>query len=272
MNEPDRATTETVILCLSDTHIGTVVKNPNNRFNLRIAENRLTALAEEVTASPTDSEECYLFFNGDYILGQLRPSAKEIAECDVLEQQEKAAGLFAGFIKRLSERFQSIRCFGTLGNHGRLNRPGQDGHRINHDMTVLRMTNLLLGEGNPARIALPENEFQAVNIHGFHVTATHGDQIRSNLGLPAYGLTRLLNNTYSASNGKLDLLLVSHFHRFTVFEDNNRTAVINGSLIGPDDYANKFGMSNQASQVMLTIKPKTGITSIRNVPLGHIQR
>ena len=109
------------------------------------------------------------------------------------------------------------------------------------------------------------NFYQVAEVEGFKFLLVHGDDIRSWMNLPWYGITQRLMRWYQ-SICHFDYLCLGHFHSYANFEWNNTEVIMNGTFVTDDAYAlKKIGMGGSPRQVLFSVHPKWGVVFMRKI-------
>lgn len=284
---------EELVLHIGDVHYGEVVKSEYNMYNTAIARARMQyyfdtvlKIARGIYSRAVPITKLHIFFNGDNILNEtMRGSQKMVAEVNVVEQINGVADMYAENIIRFVRKWNTIEhvhLYGVTGNHGRIGKPGDEDQAANYDRQVYDRLRILLElEYAKGRSRLSNVKFHfhfprrgetvTATIAGHHFVMHHGDGIRSALGLPIYGLTRLRDRLYKAFRGKMDVLLIGHWHQELEIGDGTIKVIMVPSLVGWNEYSGRMGSGHVAKQNMYLVHPKWGVTIKRTINVGHIK-
>lgn len=262
---------ETLVLHLSDIHYGEIVDLPENQYNTDIAEQRIEKCFDKVILFGNDVlghtipfKELFIFITGDCCHNEtMRGSAKMNAECNFIEQVIGVSDCLAFHIHRLKSlmpQIEKINVFGVRGNHGRIGPPGENDPNASIDNQVYDRLKLLMKDEPSVTVENTRYPYAWVEIMGWGFVAEHGDTVRCQMGIPFYGLNRLRDRRYKNLTGKMDFLLVGHFHQRYHQTDGSVEVLMCPSLVGLNDYAISFGGGHIVEQMLYTVHPEHGIT------------
>lgn len=264
----------TLISLLGDWHLGARFELQDNRYNLTIAQKRVRYILQAIheTIERNDTIENVVFcLLGDFCQNELiRPGSGFEIEFDIMRQTQETARMLQEVLMTAQGWGVNVKAYGVLGNHPRITRRQADSSpEVNFDRQAYEITNLLVGPDGPG-ITVGHAGWVNWKHDTYKMYATHGHVVRSALGIPAYGIARLRANLNSSDHA--DILFLGHFHTHTVLTNNNQYCIINGSLVGPDPYANSLALTGGASQAIITMNPTRGILSVQEARVNHIQR
>lgn len=277
---------ETAILFLSDLHWGEVIDiaamDGINSYNLDIARARLRRCFAAAVDLMTEHwpgpppERVIVVLGGDLCSGGIH---LELAKTDALSPLASVRDIVAYLAAGLRLILDALPCpvdvISLPGNHGRITqRPESKGNAAsNIDIIV---ADFLESEfrGEP-RVAFysPASGDALVSVYTWQVLMTHGDRIGSRGGsgfvgpaaTAARGFKRLIAD-YSARGNRVDLILCGHFHVELALEEG----FVNGCLPGPSEWARDMRFRPRpASQLLLAIHPRRGVTQARRIQVGH---
>lgn len=245
-------------LLLSDLHIGKGVNTPHNKYDLEIAKERLEKLATQVVQHCQSHNVGILNIDmlGDLIENNLHLDAQVEQVCDAMEQILYAGEYISMFIKLIAPHFNKINLHSVYGNHDRLEKNLKMSRAVETfvrliDKDIETRTGLKFERSN---IDKEIEVYQLLN--GKKVALHHGHNLKGGID----------KNTMVLSNHLKTHIDYSHIGHFHNFQYSNGT-VVNGSLCGSDDYANKLRFNNEASQV-LAIYYTDGSQVLHNIVLN----
>jgi len=158
----------------------------------------------------------------------------------------------------LAEIFDNIELFCVIGNHGRQGRKGDGSQRTNWDYVFYRCLKQIL-ETSTAHVKVHVSESPIMLVeHGDYLFCyKHGDDVKSWMGVPYYGLDRSVNKTSRMFNKVIHYNCVGHFHQTGNMSD---VTLINGTMVGGSDLSiNRMASSGRPSQKMFYFDKKYGI-------------
>ena len=194
-----------MVSLISDWHIGEVVSPKETdgfgRFNYAVATKRAFTLAEKLVSTANmyrksghPVNELHVLSIGDLVSGNIHYELEVTNEFPVPIAVEKSGELFAEFIRKLAPNFKKIVIHElSADNHGRLTRKNQfkEGGLNNYTRLVHTVANGRLAAHKNVEIVIHDGLSMLCNIQGVKILATHGHQVKSQLGIPFYGFLRL---------------------------------------------------------------------------------
>ena len=170
----------------------------------------------------------------------------------------------------LAEVFPNVTCYAVVGNHGRL---AKDAHALdNLDYFLYRIlrerfkpyfgkapyrgVKVLVSAGRRMLYEPPEIPWM---VHALN----HGDNLRSQLGVPYYAANREVGRIVQNFNRPVSCFKWGHHHvRASQELPNYGRWMINGSLVGGSPYSvDKMGTATAPSQTLLVLHSDVGVVS-----------
>ena len=269
-----KGTPETMVLLLSDTHIG----HKTRSFNISVFNQRLRALEEnlmritrvQIRDHPVDN--LVILVLGDIIqndrIGQLI-SLDEL-QGTVWEQMKVALTLFPEFFVNLLAAFKRIDIYCVAGNHGSLGKFA--GTTTNWDLIIYNFWQQNLANQPNIHFHLTEEFYQMVRIENKKFLCVHGDQIRMWMNIPFYGAIQAFMRWY-CSIGRFDYGVCGHFHTIGNINWNEFELFLNGCFVTDDMYVLKrIKMMGTAAQMAFSVHPKVGVTARYHLYLNRLVR
>lgn len=280
---------ETIILFLSDIHMGEVVSltamGGRNSYNMKIACSRLERYFQSVVKLMTEHwtgpppEAIYLVLGGDLVSGEIHDELAKTNDLQAIPAVRILAEALAAGIGLLRESFPNmpINVISVPGNHGRnTKKPEAKQFAVNsYDTLVALLLEWWATTKGIKNITFsaPHTGDALVSIYGWNILFTHGDRIGSRGGsgfvgpaaTAARGMQKLVQD-YLSEGRVIDHIVMGHFHTPLELEHG----FVNSSLVGPSEYSRSGRMkSHPASQWMLTIHPIYGIARRWKIACGH---
>lgn len=279
---------ESIILFLSDVHMGEVVSlsamGGRNSYSMKIAAARLERYFQAVvklgtehwTGPPPDS--IYLVLGGDLVSGEIHEELARTNDLQAIPAVRLLAEALAAGLQLLRASFPAIQIhvISVPGNHGRTTRkPENKGFAVNSYDTLagwLLEWWAFTHKMKNVTFSAPHSGDAVVCIHGWNVLFTHGDRIGSRGGsgfvgpaaTAARGMQKLVQD-YLAEGKVIDVIVMGHFHTPLELE----YGFVNASLVGPSEYSKSGRMrSHPASQWMLSIHPTHGVARRWKIQVG----
>ncbi len=226
------ASSETIVLFLSDLHWGEVVDlaamDGANSFNIDIARARLGRWTHAVIDlatkhwSGSPPERIILILGGDLVSGEIHA---ELAKTN----DAKALPAVRDVVAHLSEAIRQIRAavacpidiISLPGNHGRstMKPESKQAAETSYDTLVCDFLEMTLAKESGLTFWKPVSGDAVFQVYGWTVLATHGDRIGSRggqgfigpAGTAARGFKRITAD-YAGRDILIDLILIGHFH------------------------------------------------------------
>ncbi|MHA1833226.1 MAG: hypothetical protein ACTSV7_04490 [Candidatus Baldrarchaeia archaeon] len=276
---------EELILNLSDIHAGEIVNAEEmaglNEYNFHIMSHRLKALADTVVDISKNKLRGYQFHKlhilglGDWISGTIKDELVESSEGNVIEWTMNLAYIVSQMIRELAVEFEEIVFAGVIGNHGRLHKkPRFKARYVNWDYVCYQMISALLFKQKNVKCIIPKSFWYIHEVNNHKFLLIHGDNILSNLGIPWYGINRMVANfkeLLASKEQHFDYIMLGHFHNYGLLDRVKGELLINGSLIGGNEYSvGKMFTSSEACQHFCGVHPKRGMTFRYKVNVQHI--
>jgi len=268
-------TKETALLLLSDLHSGEVVRADEtggfNSYNFEIMKNRLKYLAESIMDISQNKLRGYEFPKlvigglGDFVTGLIHGELVETAENTPIEWTSGTALVVAQFMLELAQVFPEIEFVGVVGNHGRMTKEIRYKNRyVNWDYVTYIMLSLLLRNQKNIKFNLPKSFWSLKEISGKTFLFLHGDNIHSWAGIPWYGIQRMVSRfqeLFYSRKIKVDYVCLGHFHNAGTLDKIKGEIVLNGSVIGGDEYSiGKLFLSSDAKQIFAGVHERKGLS------------
>lgn len=229
------------VALLSDIHYSLQVDNNVNMYSTTIASSRLNFWSTKVI------EYCQLYhvqtlnivLCGDLISGLIKLSARVAQEEDVAEQIMAISEILSQEITKINSKISFVNIYGVVGNHSRMNASKEDNiDSENFERLIFRYIELRTGL---KVIDSGHSDYLEFNVGGSSCIATHGHNDK-------FGN---VVNDFSKVLGYIpDYIYMGHTHHLQVEENGQTTVIVNGSVVGADDYAVKIRKYTKPSQVL----------------------
>lgn len=247
---------EEAVLVISDLQVGH--KTPTT--TLRILQNRGERLAKrflkivQLHRNAYPIRRLHLFLLGDLIQSEdvgYKVGLDEL-EMVLMEQIFKGAvPILERLLLTLLPYFpDGIDVWTVSGNHGRLDKFHAES--TNWDTLIYRFLEGRFGTVEGVRFHIQPNQFyQKVRVRKSWFLLFHGDQIRSYLNLPWYGLTRHVTRWQGSLPGpKFRYAVCGHFHVCSFINFNDVSIFVNGCWVTDDQWVlKKVAMASTAKQI-----------------------
>jgi len=295
--DPNDVSEEDAVLLLSDLHAGEVVRaeelNGLNKYNFDICTKRLKYLSDSIRDIVKNKLTGYKFKKlhilglGDFVSGCIHEELLEGNDGNIIEWTTNLAYVLAQMIRELATDFELIEFVGVVGNHGRLTKKPRFKYRyVNWDYVCYQMLSMFLANQKNVKFFIPKSFWTLHTINHNSFLLLHGDNIKSSLSIPWYGISKMVANLkelLEANNQKFNYVVLGHFHNRGLLDNVKGETIINGSLIGGNEYSiGKLFTSSEACQHFCGVHSKRGVTfsykikvqeadSISKVPYKYAQ-
>lgn len=232
------------VLQISDIHYGIEINNSVNVFNKKIAQIRLETLAYRVVDYCKTHKVNILNIEllGDLISGYINVSNRVEQEEDLISQIIEVSNLLSSTINYLCSKIPTVNLYCVFGNHSRVN-PNKKEHlnRENYERLIFKY--IEMQTQGVSNFVTSENEdylwYELGN--GTKIVCTHGDKDT---------LTNIVTNYIALLGFVPNEIHLGHYHNFKIIEENDITVVVNGSVVGTDDYAVSIRKNTKPCQVL----------------------
>lgn len=263
---------EDVGLLFSDAQVGTGFKSRDvsglGPYNFKVFCDRLNRMTESVLSIRERHSKAYnlqclhIFMLGDIVEGEdIFTGQGFYLDLTAFEQIIKGCRAITESIWKLAHVFPRIRVYCVPGNHGRpQQKKGKNAYLSNWDTILYEFLKRDLSKSKAIEVFNSNSAVLAAKIQNHIFVASHGDEVKSYMSVPFYGLERLVYKRISLFNN-LDYYLCAHHHRMANFDVNFSEALMNGSFPGWSDLSvNKMSSASLPSQTLFGIHPRKGIT------------
>ena len=289
---PPTRSPESVCLLLSDLHMGERVR-PEDAADLGehswdvmlekmdlLRESVLEIVDIERAARSVDVLNIFnlgdLVTNEDIYVGQSRDIDRNLVD----QIFEGAEAIVQKILLPFLREFTELRMFSIYGNHGRLSsKKGEKHRRSNADYILSHVLRIRLQDFSQFKSFISQAPFIGFSLPeapDFNHLLIHGDEVRSYMTLPYYGLERAVMRYISATSVLWHYCYLGHFHRAAEIDLSHGETIINGSWIGPTEYSiSSLQQAAQAKQVLFGFHPMQGKTWTYDINLSlrpHLER
>jgi hypothetical protein len=255
---------ETMVVLVSDLHPGLITPS----YNLDVFHKRWALLVEKIILihdiiTQTIPIEKIVFIKlGDLVSGQgIFPGQAWKSQVHVLKQiYHEVSPELIGLNLTMLEYFKEVEDHYIPGNHGST---GKDFHReVNFDNIVAQDIWRRFEFVDRVNVDIEWDWYKMVDIYKWRFMCIHGNQIRSWLNIPFYGLVNKgMRWQGSIPEAPWHYMVHGHWHTAFEFPWNNFWIIGNGSLVSGDDFAlRELGMASFPAQQVFGVHPKRGIT------------
>lgn len=235
------------VLLFSDLHIGSLVDNFFNKFNVEIARRRVNEVVEQTIdyCERLGVQRLHVLNLGDLIENDLHLSARLGQEIDAVEQTMTAAEIVAEAMAKLAEAVPEVIYRSCLDNHSRYI---MDYKAAKDEESLVKLIDWYLEE------KLKDTDVQFANdnldrhigmfelMNGDKFVFAHGHEVSVNTSVQSYTAA-----TYSY----IKYVALGHWHSTKMKTFLNSKVFVNGSIKGLDDYGERHGLFGEPEQTLL---------------------
>jgi len=268
-----KATSEEVVILLSDVHYGEVVSSAamldSNAYDTIIARERLNKWYNAIRSilnklNGYNHKKINLFMLGDMVNGMIHEELKS-GTCEV-DQVLELSEIIANIILELSREFDIDVC-GVVGNHGRMTKkPSFKKKYNNFDYLVYKFVAVRCQNLTNVTFNFPEAGMMIKEVNGYNFLLRHGDcKAQSFMGIPFYGIQRASSKITQTIAFLKDIFIhyevLGHFHTTNVLEKVGGSVIMNGTLKGGDEFALESMLTScEAKQTIFGVHKEHGKT------------
>ena len=212
---------------------------------------------------------------GDFTSGEIHKACERSYYRNQFKNCLAIGQLHALMYRDLAAHFEQVNVLYLAGNHGRRT-PKKDylGAHDNWDYLCGEVARLHCRSLENVYFTIPDAWSANININGVGFNVSHGDDVRSNLGIPWYGMVRrqkgLIALGAAAGAKRCRYFCCGHHHAASTLSDVDGELLVNGSWLGTDAFAyNSLSGYREPAQWFHGVNPKHGLTWRMNVKLRH---
>ena len=229
----------------SDWHYGMDINNAINVFNRDVFNQRVADLTNKVIEYGTlhQIETLHVANLGDLIGGLIHVSTRVQANEDVIEQIKYVTETLSEVLSKFASIFPKVKFYNIAGNHGRTVASKNDvGIKENFEYLIPWYIEARLRNHSNVEITNEQDGFISTRILNEEVVFTHGHYDRPDQAVVK--IPQLLGIIPS-------YIFSGHIHHHFEKEYGKTTCMVNGSLVGNDDYAMQGRFGSKPSQKFL---------------------
>lgn len=235
------------VLLFSDPHFGEVVNKEEmcgiNEYDMTVAAKRVQYMVDRTLQdlSRFDVRKLHVFLLGDFTSGNIHDELLKTNEPEIVDCMFLGANIVSQALNELSSKYE-LNVVGVPGNHGRLTKRKQFKQAYaNWDYILYKTVEMQLQNNDRIKCSFNHSIFRIVDVCGQRFLLLHGDNIKSWMGVPWYGIDKTvkkLMEILQAQNKKqFDHLCLAHFHSGGVIDRSSGNIIINPSMIGGNEYS-----------------------------------
>jgi hypothetical protein len=271
------ALSEHLVLHISDGHHDQVITRDDTggleQYDFPISMCR----AESLVDSILKWTQCTLAANfkfpsltvlayGDHTSGEIHGAAQRSYFRNCFKNCHAIGQLHALMYRDLAPYFEQVNIVYVPGNHGRRStKKNYHGAHDNWDYLIATTAKLYCRDLDNVSFTIPNSFSANVDIDGVGFHIFHGDDVRSQLGIPWYGLEKRRHRLMALENVRegvpVRYYCCGHFHRPGSTTEVNGEMLINGAWPATDAFAyNSLAGFTEPSQLLHGVNKKYGIT------------
>ncbi len=280
---------EHAVLHLSDGHSDQIVRPEEcgglERYDFPISCCRAERLidttiqwTQETLANRFSFPVLNVLAYGDFTSGEFHGAAQRSYYRRMMRNCLAIGKLHSLMYRDLAPYFKQVNVVYVPGNHGRRT-PKKDYHgaQDNWDYLVAEMARLYCDDLSNVSFLIPDCWSVNLDINGVGFNIAHGDDIRSSLGIPWYGLQRRQGRLQALAplqeGPRVRYYCVGHFHQKGMVGSMDTETIMNGPWVATDAYAYEgLAAYSDPFQWLHGVNPKYGITWRLDVRLKDAER
>jgi len=280
---------EHVVLHLSDGHHDQIVDPTEcgglERYDFPISCCRAERLVDSTiqwTQDTLSSRFSFPVLNvlayGDFTSGEIHGAAERSYYRNMMQNCLAIGKLHSLMYRDLAAHFPVVNVVYVPGNHGRRSqKKDYHGAQNNWDFLVAKFASIYCEDIENVNFLIPNSFSVNLDINGVGFNITHGDDIRSALGIPWYGLQRRqmrLQGLAPLQEGpRIRYYCVGHFHQKGMVGSLDTEMIMNGPWLATDAYAyESLSAYSDPFQWCHGVNPKYGITWRMDIRLKDAER
>lgn len=250
---------EDIGLVLTDHHPGRITESYNSK--IYIARNDyLLEKVMRVIDLHRPIGTLHIFVLGDMAQGEDIHKGSNVDETEFgvwTQINDYAIPTLSRLILSLLQGVEAVVVDCIWGNHGVYSREAT--RQANWDNFIYKGLEVALANQKGVTINCPTQFYQLVTIKGWRFFLFHGNQVRSNQGIPLFALRRKLQDWYAYVNG-FDYAYCGHWHTWGADQINSRADYqLCPPLVTGDSWALEVvGRASSPVQLCFGIHPKIG--------------
>ena len=269
--------TEHCVLHISDCHADQVVRPDSvgglEEFNFPIACARGEHLVDttikwtqETLAPGFCFPVLWVLVYGDLSCGTIHGAAERSYYRNQTRNCLATGQLLALMIRDLSSHFEHVNVVCVSGNHGRQSlKKDYNAALENFDYLIAEIARLHCRNLINTSFLIPDAWSINLVINGVGVNLSHGDDVRSNGGLPWYGFVRRQKSLIALGSVKGGVrtryFVMGHHHVSAALADVDGELLINGAWVATDPFAfNSLSGYREPCQLLHGMNEKYGAT------------
>jgi hypothetical protein len=273
----ERQIEEHLVMHISDGHHDQIVKPADcgglERYDFRISMRRAEQYVDTMLKWTQQTLAPQFYFPsltvlayGDHTSGEIHGHMHRSYFRNMFKNSSAIGQLHALMYRDLAPYFETVNVVYVPGNHGRRSiKKDYHGAHDNWDYLVADTARQYCVDLPNVNFVIPNAWSINLNINNVGFSIFHGDDIRSNLGVPWYGMERRQNRitalTSMQGDTRIRYYCCGHFHRSASMSQLDGEVLMNGPWVASDAYAfNAFGGFSEPTQLVHGVSAKYGVT------------
>lgn len=235
------------ILMLSDLHIGVECNNFYNQYNVQIARNRVNKLVEDTIryCRANNVHTLNVLNLGDLVHGIIHVSARLEQSVDIIKQIMIASEILSDALNKLQEASPVVVYRSVVDNHSRVI---ANKHEHIEKENLSKLIDWYIKE----RLSSSNIVFEEDNLddglghfylnNGKHIVFAHGHQDNIN---------SCFQHFVGATEEYVHYCLLGHYHCEKAKSYEGSRVIVNGSIVGTEQYALSKRLFSKPSQTLL---------------------
>jgi len=215
---------------------------------------------------------------GDFTSGEIHGAATRSYFRHMMRNCLAIGKLHAMMFRDLAPFFEQVNVVYVPGNHGRRSqKKNYHGAHDNWDYLLAEMAKMYCQDLENVSFLIPNAFSVNLDINGVGFNIAHGDDIRSVMGIPWYGLARRQARLQALAplqaGPRVRYYCVGHFHQKGMVGTQDTETIMNGPWLGTDAYAfNSLAGYTEPFQWLHGVNAKYGLTWRMDVKLKDAAR
>ena len=258
------------ILLVSDVHAEEVVLEKNvgalNEYNWEIMESRLDHLFNTWLDAYRGEYHGVVFLMGDIVSGIIHDTLEHTSK-PTAEAVHDIAEYLSRKLAAASKAFKELHIGIVSGNHERLKeKPSNTNKGFDFGYLFAQILKAKLSVYSNITFHISTTGFTTLQVGSKSCCAHHGDMFRGPFS--AVRTTKIQSSCEAVTGVFPDHIFEGHVHSFSHHNTPTGVSVVNGSVIGPNEYGLTAGFApNKASQTIIQLTPEGDVEAVRQVML-----
>ena len=241
------------VLLLSDLHVGALVDNFFNKFNVEIARKRVNEVVRQTIdyCQKMNVVRLHVLNLGDLIENDLHITARLLQEIDAIDQTMVASEIVSQALTDLAAAIPEVTYRSCLDNHSRFT---ADLKQSKDEESLVKLIDWYVEERvkDTGVVFCNDNLDRHIGMftlqNGDKFVFAHGHEIDVNTSVQKYTAA-----TYSY----VRYVALGHWHSTRMKTFLNSKVFVNGSIKGLDEYGEKHGLFGEPEQTLLVFEGDT---------------